>query len=42
MVVFSLLLLFPSPLWSLSQDMEITANELKNVLNKVITKRECS
>lgn len=27
-------------LWSVSQDMEITANELKNVLNRVITKRE--
>lgn len=25
---------------SLSQDMEISANELKNVLNRVITKRE--
>ncbi len=40
MVVSILLLLFPSPLGSLSQDMEITANELKNVLNRVITKRE--
>lgn len=34
-----LLLLLLSPLISL-QDMEITANELKNVLNRVITKRE--
>lgn len=34
------LLPFPPSLRSLSQDMEITANELKNVLNRVITKRE--
>lgn len=40
LMVVSSLLLFPLALWPFSQDMEITANELKNVLNRVITKRE--